>query len=117
MAYQLPISGFSADGVRFKEMITSHALWVTSNDGETAQETQGRRGQRAWPGVFSWTGWSAENLFSFFFLFRDDLVWYFSIAKYVLIIRYSEDMENQKDEDKIVILALPQRKVFWYISL
>lgn len=55
--------------------------------------------------------------FPFFFLFRDDLVCYFSIAKYVLIIRYSEDMENQKDEDKIVILALPQRKVFWYISL
>ena len=53
----------------------------------------------------------------FFFLFRDELVWYFSIAKYMPIIRYSENMENQKDEDKVVILALPQRKVFWYISL
>lgn len=45
MAYQLPSSGFSADGVRFKEMIPPQALWVTSNDGGRAQGAQGGRGQ------------------------------------------------------------------------
>lgn len=45
MAYQPPSSGFSVDGVRFKELITSPALWETSNDGGTAQGTQrGREG-------------------------------------------------------------------------
>ena len=85
MAYQLPISGFSADGVRFKDMITSRALWVTSNDGETAQGTQGRRGQRAWPGVFSWIGWSAENLFSFFFFFNTFILFIYFWLHWVFI--------------------------------
>lgn len=48
------------------------------------------------------------DLLNLFFLFRDNLVWHFSTAKYRLIIRNSENTENQKNEDNF--LQFPKEK-------
>lgn len=100
MAYQLPSSGFSTDGVRFKEMITSPALWETSNDGRAAQGTQSRR-QGDSDLAFSV---GHGDLLHLSLLFRDNLVWYFSTAKYILT------SEIQK------ILKIGKRKTFFFYN-
>lgn len=108
MAYQPPSSGFSADGVRFKEMITSPALWETSNDGRAAQGTQRKKGGDSDLAFSAGLG-DLLNLF----LFRDNLVWYFSTVKYILIHqKFRENIESQKEEDKAMFLQFPKEKYF-----